>query len=929
MKKILLCLFFLVLYRILFAQAPESINYQGIARDKDGKEIINKSISLRFSILLNSVTGTSVYCETQSQTTNNFGLFNVKIGTGTMLSGNFMKIDWSAGKFFLKTEMDPNGGVAFIFLGTSQLLSVPYALFANKAIKSLNDLDTSAVNELQILKLSNDTLYLDRGGFVFLGDYHDKIEIQKIKTKLITDSSDFVVKINNERTERQAKDNILNGKITSDSISLRGFINTNATNIIAETNFRITSDNNLKTKIIADSTTLRTIINMSNTNLTNETNSRISGDNSLKTKQFSDSNYFKGLINNETTNRTNSDNTLQTNINNLRTKESTDSSMLAGYLTTTINNLTTETNNRTNADNTLQSNLTTETNNRISANNVTGSKINSDSTYFKGQISAETTNRNNADNALQSNISTETNSRITSDNSIKSKMSSDSSSLRAIINTSMTNEANSRIAGDNSLKSKLVSDSSFLKGLITAETTNRSNADNSLQTNITNEANSRISNDNNIKSKMSSDSSSLRVIINSSLTNETNSRISADQSLKTKEISDSTYLKGLLVAEITNRSNADNTLQSDISNETNTRIAYDNYLNSLRVSDSTFLKGLIATEFNNIVNTDNLLQLNISTEISSRINGENSIRNKLISDSSLLYDMIITTENNLTNEVNTRYSDELSLLTKIASDSSYLEGLITTETSSRIAQDEWKDTTSGIYYNSGNVGIGTSLPNISAALEINSSTQGFLPPRMDNFQMLALTPVEGLMIYNTTLKLPMYYNGTTWVKLDGSEVLYIGKPYQGGIIAYMLQTGDPGYVAGETHGLIVAPNDQSTGIQWYNGTYTTTGATSTALGTGNVNTNIIVSSQGAGNYAAKLCYDLVLGGYSDWYLPSQDELDIIYLNKNAISGFANNNYCWTSSEYSNGNAWVLYLGNGYQGVNNKVSLNYVRAVRSF
>jgi microcystin-dependent protein len=133
MKQILSLLVIILLHVKLSAQAPQKISYQSVIRNTNNMPVANTLVGIKISILQGSASGTVVYSETHNPSTNVNGLASMEIGGGTVLSGTFSSINWAAGPYFVKTETDPLGGTAYTLSGTSQFLSVPYALYAETA----------------------------------------------------------------------------------------------------------------------------------------------------------------------------------------------------------------------------------------------------------------------------------------------------------------------------------------------------------------------------------------------------------------------------------------------------------------------------------------------------------------------------------------------------------------------------------------------------------------------------------------------------------------------------------------------------------------------------------------------------------------------------------------------------------------------------
>ena len=250
------------------------------------------------------------------------------------------------------------------------------------------------------------------------------------------------------------------------------------------------------------------------------------------------------------------------------------------------------------------------------------------------------------------------------------------------------------------------------------------------------------------------------------------------------------------------------------------------------------------------------------------------------------------------------------------------------------------------------VGINIATPHTSSALDVTSTSAGFLPPRMTALQRAEIVnPALGLMVFCTNCasgdgELQVYYV-SGWKNAAGGDITdppQIGDYRDGGIVFYI--ASPPADLDGDGDldtGLVCAIKNQTT-IQWYNGTPVQTSATGIFIGTGASNTTQIINSHGNAvlpeTYAAGLARAYDGGGYNDWFLPSWYELERIFINREAINTaatadgvegdvFPQFSYYWSSTEIDVDNAKQMYFYNGTSQTTNKGNTHWVRAVRAF
>lgn len=156
----------------VFAQSPEAFKYQTAVRNAAGEPIVDQAVSFEISIVKTSAVGLVVYAETHQVSTNAYGLANLNVGGGTTTIGTFEDIEWGMDDYFIQVAFDENAGSNFTILGSTQLLSVPYALYA-KNVENVDDADADATNELQDLSLDGTELSISGGDAVDLSSLVD------------------------------------------------------------------------------------------------------------------------------------------------------------------------------------------------------------------------------------------------------------------------------------------------------------------------------------------------------------------------------------------------------------------------------------------------------------------------------------------------------------------------------------------------------------------------------------------------------------------------------------------------------------------------------------------------------------------------------------------------------------------------------------
>ena len=840
---------FLLLSFSTFAQTPTTFNYQAVLRDASGGILANQQVEIGVTLLQGSVTGTEIFTETHSVTTNEFGLVNLQIGSINTV--DMETIDWSSGPYFIQISVDG------VIMGTSQLLSVPFAIHAVTVENDkVDDADADPGNELQVLSISNDTIYLSNGGKVKLPTETDPAFTYWDKSTGITITESQISDLNHF-TNADETDPVFS---TSQAASIT------ATDISNLANLSGTNSGD------QDLTGLLNKADVADSVIANQGNITISE------AQISDLAHF-----------TNAD----------ETDPVFSTSQAASITATDINNLA-----NLSGTNTGDQDLTGLLKKADVADSVIANQGNI--TISEAQIS-DLNHFTNADETDPVFSASQASSITATDISNLANLSGTNSGDQDLTGLlKKADVADSVIAnqGNITISEAQISDlNHFTNADETDPVFSTSQAASITATDISNLAN--LSGTNSGDQDLSALASKTALGDSTAQVRSEIPDVSGFLTSETDPIYRSSEAANISATDITNLGNLSgtNTGDQDISGITTNATA------------------ITAIETEQTTQNDAIALNTAKTGITTA--QANAIVANTGKDTTGIYHANRTALDAVTG-TNTGDQNLSSLATKTAlgdstaqvrSEIPDVSGFISAEEDPIYATDS-------TFLKSGVTAWDTSVAKTITAADTANW----------NNKVDTLIAGTGITISGDTIKATGSNSSTTYS---------VGDFAQGGVVFYVDETGQ--------HGLVCAKTDQDggSGISWYAGTYGNTQAKGDGPFAGEANTSIIIAAQVAigddgSTYAARICNELQIteGGktYGDWYLPSKEELKLMYRNKAVIdataganggSGFASHYYYWSSTEFDDYAAWELSFNVGYPSTSYKVTPERVRAVRAF